>query len=1108
MKQKSFLKHFLLGCFFIQLAVLSVAAQETTFFSTVNGSISATFSSRTASNLIDNNTDTEYSFSGLPNDIIYSSEKAYAVKKVMLTSSSQAVARDPKSVELAGSLDGINWTLLMKASTLNFSERKKTLTISISNPQPFTQFRLRIITVGSGEIGALSEWQLLGEEKTLAAAPTDARAVALGSDSVKILWRDRSDNEDGFIIQRSNNGVDFTNIQRVDANIRSFTDKTVNASSFYLYRVCSVKGLGNSVFSQSNSINTPDFEALTLLTKGRSFTVADQYNNSPAGEDAACAFDNDASTKFLARYSTVWLRINFNEAFEARQYSITSANDSPGRDPMNWTVEGSENGTRWTVIDTRTNQLFDKRFQKRFFTIANPGNYQYFRINVTRNRDNTNLTQFSDWLLYADVAEGNEQITPATPTGFNLENRGYHHVKLSWQDVPNETAYRIERSEDGGQTFTHTYDIPANNTETYPYGLKPETNYVFKLYALNGANPSEAVLTSVTTGRKEFVERFDNLKLWIFDQAVSVRKVKQIGDVAFYLEDKYSLSSINDLYYEFYAQNWEYVFDTYGATLSDPRLHVLLFPMDDGGGLASIMHYRDAPHHLNMVYIKANKSWFTNRSESGYIYDVMAHELCHIVEGVGGGYNGSMFFPIWGDSKWAEIFQYDIFKGLGVSRAESWHKAYTEGATPGGGAEYPNPERVNYWYRDFLYPTYEKYGKTVMLQRFWTLQQQYYRMKNGSFSGTSTNPGGRGNLGEFIHFWSGAAGTNLKSYAQKAFGWNDQYESWLQQARIDYPQITYDEPVADISRRNICLNGGEISSNYTIAGIRYFIDNWSQSYDIIRKKDDLGAFTLTYASPVAASIDSYTLKINDNAAPLSWTLEASFDTNKWTAIDTQDSPVFTNNSFSANLNNLPAYNYFRFVFQFGETAQIRLNEIELWGKEHTSAPFNLRAVKTGDQSVFIDWSCKPDEIAAIEVERSSNAIDFTKIADLDWYTIDLLDALPEAGTYYYRVAVVNKNPLKDKIYSNIAFVNTGTSGVDSPETGSQNLSAVINRLNEYPDNQVTVYNMAGQLILSGNGFSPALKGELTAKLPKGVYLLSIALDKNKTNIVRGKWIIN
>ena len=85
----------------------------------------------------------------------------------------------------------------------------------------------------------------------------------------------------------------------------------------------------------------------------------------------------------MSRNASVWIRIAFNEALVANRYCITSANDSPDRDPKAWRIEGSENGTRWTVLDTRTNQIFDKRFQKKFYELENATAYQYYRLSVT-----------------------------------------------------------------------------------------------------------------------------------------------------------------------------------------------------------------------------------------------------------------------------------------------------------------------------------------------------------------------------------------------------------------------------------------------------------------------------------------------------------------------------------------------------------------------------------------------------------------------------------------------------------------------------------------------------------------------------------------------------
>lgn len=341
-------------------------------------------------------------------------------------------------------------------------------------------------------------------------------------------------------------------------------------------------------------------------------------------------------------------------------------------DEDNFEIQRSANGVTYVTLATvsaNTTSYTDNLLNSNTFYI-----YRVASVKANNRSAYTLSNSVIDWLLFGEEPAGTEQITPNKPTNFNIENRAWHHVKLSWTDVASETGYRIERSEDGGITFTHTYNIPANHTEDYPYSLKPETNYVFKLYAVNGENSSEPAVAAVTTKARTFPDRYDNFSLWIFDAPVHIYKVKQIGNVAFYLPDGKVESDVDALYYTWYAQNWEYVFSCY-PEMSNNTLHVL------------------------------------------------------------------------------------------------------------------------------LYPTYAAYGETAMLKRFWQLQKQYYKMRNGNFQGNSANPGGRGNLGELIHFWSGACQVDMKPFAVKAFGWNEQYEAWWQEARINYPLITYADAPID-SREN------------------------------------------------------------------------------------------------------------------------------------------------------------------------------------------------------------------------------------------------------------------------------------------------------------------
>ncbi|WP_184808655.1 ThuA domain-containing protein [Actinophytocola algeriensis] len=114
--------------------------------------------------------------------------------------------------------------------------------------------------------------------------------------------------------------------------------------------------------------------------------------------------DGDPATKWLAFSRTAWIAYKLAAPFAVSSYSLTSANDFDNRDPKNWTLQGSNDGTTWVDLDTRTDQDFPQRFQKREFTFTNTTAYAHYRLNITANAGET-ATQLADWDLVADDSE-------------------------------------------------------------------------------------------------------------------------------------------------------------------------------------------------------------------------------------------------------------------------------------------------------------------------------------------------------------------------------------------------------------------------------------------------------------------------------------------------------------------------------------------------------------------------------------------------------------------------------------------------------------------------------------------------------------------------------
>ncbi|WP_436851162.1 GH92 family glycosyl hydrolase [Streptomyces asoensis] len=108
--------------------------------------------------------------------------------------------------------------------------------------------------------------------------------------------------------------------------------------------------------------------------------------NTAGGEVKENLVDGEAGTKWLAFASTGWIEFDLAEPARVTTYALTSANDFAERDPADWTLSGSVDGTSWTSLDTRSGESFAQRFQSRTFTVAGtPAEYRHFRLEVTRN---------------------------------------------------------------------------------------------------------------------------------------------------------------------------------------------------------------------------------------------------------------------------------------------------------------------------------------------------------------------------------------------------------------------------------------------------------------------------------------------------------------------------------------------------------------------------------------------------------------------------------------------------------------------------------------------------------------------------------------------------
>ncbi|NJP80697.1 glycoside hydrolase family 92 protein, partial [Streptomyces sp. AA8] len=117
--------------------------------------------------------------------------------------------------------------------------------------------------------------------------------------------------------------------------------------------------------------------------------------NAGSGEVKENLFDGESTTKWLDFEKAAWLEFELSEPVTAVRYALTSANDSPGRDPRDWTLQGSQDGRNWTPLDSRKGETFEKRFQTREFSFLNSTPFRHYRLDIARN-SGADITQLAE----------------------------------------------------------------------------------------------------------------------------------------------------------------------------------------------------------------------------------------------------------------------------------------------------------------------------------------------------------------------------------------------------------------------------------------------------------------------------------------------------------------------------------------------------------------------------------------------------------------------------------------------------------------------------------------------------------------------------------------
>lgn len=311
--------------------------------------------------------------------------------------SSEAEA-DPSAWVLKGSNDGRSWKVLDERDGETFTWRSQTRPFRVDRPGSYSRYRIEL-----ADAPRLAEIELLTTQELWEPpyAVEAQGAVALPGDTVPV----RVTVTNGDAAAGGEIAVTAPDGWRVEPATAAFGPLAPGESQSLAFDVTVPPGTARGVYpievaaaSERGTVTAAaeiDVAPITVAA------VRASGENAPFGEVKENLVDGSPQTKWLTFSGTGWAEVELSEPFAVKRYALTSANDSPTRDPKDWTLSGSDDGQTWTPLDRQTGQEFAERFETQEYALANTTAYRHYRLEITANQGE-NILQLAELQLFID----------------------------------------------------------------------------------------------------------------------------------------------------------------------------------------------------------------------------------------------------------------------------------------------------------------------------------------------------------------------------------------------------------------------------------------------------------------------------------------------------------------------------------------------------------------------------------------------------------------------------------------------------------------------------------------------------------------------------------
>ncbi|ODM27234.1 fibronectin type III domain-containing protein [Acetivibrio mesophilus] len=133
-----------------------------------------------------------------------------------------------------------------KAASLS----KNTTSCTIKDLKPDTLYYFRVVAERSSYRFEVYSEEIQVLMKSLS-APSGLVVKVISPNQILLEWKDNSDDEDGFVIERKSNQGEFAEIARVGRNVEKYTDNQLYSNTTYYYRI---KGYDKNIYTNYTNI--------------------------------------------------------------------------------------------------------------------------------------------------------------------------------------------------------------------------------------------------------------------------------------------------------------------------------------------------------------------------------------------------------------------------------------------------------------------------------------------------------------------------------------------------------------------------------------------------------------------------------------------------------------------------------------------------------------------------------------------------------------------------------------------------------------------------------------------------------------------------------------